>query len=106
MLGKAVFGLPQSSHCMARNSYQVVQRRMQRNAMAIGTRYTFHVLIYFLVILLTYAFKLKAEFLVVQHLQGQLGWSWDEAQHRITAPDDIWNAHIAVCIPKFVHASI
>ncbi|KIM79143.1 hypothetical protein PILCRDRAFT_10571 [Piloderma croceum F 1598] len=39
--------------------------------------------------------KLKAEFLAVQHLRGMSGWSWDEARHRVTAPDDIWDAHIA-----------
>ena len=54
---------------------------------------------------ITYAFKHKAKFLVVQCLQGQSGWSWDEAQHRVTALDDIWNAHIAVCHPRSTHTA-
>ena len=40
--------------------------------------------------------KLKAEFLAVQRLRGMSGWSWDEARHRVTTPDDVWDAHIAV----------
>ena len=32
------------------------------------------------------------------------GWSWDEAQHRATAPDDVWDAHIAVCDAIFSNA--
>ena len=52
---------------------------------------------------INYAFKLKAEFLAVQHLRGQSGWSWDEAWHRVTAPDNVWDAHIAVHHLWYIH---
>ena len=44
-------------------------------------------------------FKLKNEFLAVQRLRGMSGWSWDDARHKVTAPDDVWDAHIAVRDP-------
>ena len=54
-------------------------------------------------LLIIYIFKLKSEFLAVQRLRGMSGWSWDEARHRVTAPDDVWDAHIAVCDLIFSH---
>lgn len=60
--------------------------------------------LYLLYMSLIYTLKLKAEFLAVQRLRGMSGWSWDEARHRVTAPDDIWDAHIAVHDVMFSHA--
>ena len=49
-------------------------------------------------------FKLKNEFLAVQCLRGMSGWSWDDVWHKVTAPDDIWDTHVAVCNPLVFHA--
>ena len=69
---------------------------MLKNVMVTGTRcVTKHFQSYFVID--TTAFKLKNEFLAVQHLQGMSGWSWDDARHKVTAPDDVWDAHITVC---------
>jgi hypothetical protein len=53
--------------------------------------------------LLLIAFKLKSEFLAIQRLRGMSGWSWDDAQHKVTALDDIWDNHIVVCNPRSFH---
>ena len=69
--------------------------------MAIGIRYV-HIHLLFVVLHININIKLKAEFLAVQRLRGMSGWSWDEARHRVTTPDDVWDAHIAVSEKYFL----
>ena len=63
-----------------------------------------YTLVFYVINNVTVYFKLKAEFLAVQHLRGMSGWSWDEARHKVTAPDDVWDIHIAVHLAIFSRA--
>ena len=35
---------------------------------------------------------------MVKELRGLSGWGWDEDIHMVTAPDEVWEAYIEVCI--------
>lgn len=49
-----------------------------------------------------FIFQFKEEYKIVKVLREQSGFGWDEATQLVTAPEDVWEAYLAVSLNFFV----
>ena len=74
---------------------EVLQRHLG-HVMIIGERYVFYSVIISQRVLMY--FQLKKDFAVVKQLREQSGFGWDNALKIVTAPPDVWDKYLEVCL--------